>query len=77
MSLHIESDQYVNEDPEIEINGFSLVNYNKDQIELQIDFASPNDITKDASSPDSIFLKCKNNMFFIDEKDKLIVPLDY
>jgi len=67
LSLHIESDQYVNEDPEIEINRFSLVNFNEDQIELQIDFASPNDITKDSSIPDSIFLTCKNNMFFIDE----------
>lgn len=46
-------------------------------MKIQIYFASPNDITNDAGSPDEIFVTVKSNDFFIDYKDHLLIPLDY
>lgn len=46
-------------------------------MQIQIYFASPNDITKDAGSPDEIFVTVKSNPFFIDKEDLLLIPLEY
>lgn len=46
-------------------------------MKIQIYFASPNDITKDAGSPDEIFVTVKSNPFLIDKEDLLLIPLEW
>lgn len=77
LTLEVESDQFTSEEDEIAIEKFTLVNYSKNEMKIQIYFASPNDITKDAGSPDEIFVTVKSNVFFIDYKDHLLIPLEY
>lgn len=45
-------------------------------MQLQVDFTSPNDISKDAGNLDQIFVTVKNNVFFIDKDDLLLIPLE-
>ena len=44
-------------------------------MEIQVDFLNPNEITKDALSPDDIVVIIKDDSLFIDFKDFLTIPV--
>jgi len=54
----------------------SLVDFTSRGMDIQIKFASPNAITKDAGRPDQILVTVTNNVIFIDESDWLLIPLE-
>ena len=46
-------------------------------MQLQVNFENPNDITKNAGSPDTISVTVKKNALFIDKNDVLLIPLEH
>ena len=46
-------------------------------MQLQVNFENPNDITKNAATPDTIFVTVKKSALFIDKNDVLLISLEH
>ena len=74
VDFSIESDNYSEGDEEIAIEEKYLTAFESTFMEVQIKFKSPNSISEQASSPDSLIVTVRDGKLFIDERNRMMVP---
>ena len=57
INLSVRSDYYVEDQPEISIRNQTLITYNSDSIEIQLDFEMPRSLSNDLVSPELLLIE--------------------